>query len=148
MVRLAIALVVTAAACGGKTKDTTTAGSGSGSALYAKKLAVSWGISANGATKQDVFLQTTDDTGQQQSFPLGTYDGTCQVITPAPEMKAQTAVACTNNGAGVELDAVVQGEEIIVLRGQTKAGGAPDPMSRVEVTRVKAPGGAAVQVGT
>ena len=147
MVRFAMALVVAAAACGGKAKDTANAGSGSGTALYAKKLAVSWGISPNGAAKQDVFLQTTDETGQQQSFPLGTYDGTCQDITPAPEMKAATAVSCASNGEGVELDAVVQGEEIIVLRGTTKGGAAPDPMSRVEVTRVKAPGGAAVQVG-
>jgi hypothetical protein len=63
-------------------------------------------------------------------------------------MKAATAVACTSNGSGVEIDAVIDGETVIVLRGDVKDGGAPDPMSRVEIQRVKAPGGAAVQVGT
>ncbi|HEY1556747.1 MAG TPA: hypothetical protein VGF94_18050 [Kofleriaceae bacterium] len=150
MLRLAIALVALAA-CGGKVTDKST-GAGSGSAIYAKKVAVSWGIRAAGSAKQDVFLQVTDDAGAQQSYPLGTFEGTCQVITPKPEMKAATAVACTSNDTGTELDAVIegetiQGETVIIMRGDIKNGGAPDPMSRVEIQRVKAPPGAAVQVG-
>lgn len=132
MRRLAVLLLI--AACSGKAKKTDTAGPGSGSqALYAKKTSVSWGISGG-----DVFLQLTDETGKQTSYPLGTYTPECKAITPKPEMKAVTAVACT----GVELDAVISGDEIIVVKGD-----GTDPMAREEVTRVKAPGGAAVVVG-
>jgi hypothetical protein len=127
----AVALVLVMA-CSGKSKHVATAGSGS-QAVYAKKTSVSWGI-----TGGDVFLQLTDETGKQTSYPLGTYQGECKVITPAAEMKAMTGVSCT----GVELDAVVSADEIIVLKGN-----GTDPMSREEVTRVKAPGGSAVIVG-
>jgi hypothetical protein len=132
--RLAVVLLIVVGACSGKPKKTDTAGPGSGSqALYAKKTAVSWGISGG-----DVFLQLTDETGKQRSFALGTYTPECKTITPKPEMKAMTAVACT----GVELDAVISGDEIIVVKGD-----GTDPMAREEIQRVKAPGGAAVVVG-
>ena len=138
-------------ACGGKGKqDTANAGSGSGSgsqALYAKKMAISWGIEDHGGTKADVFLQTTDDTGKQTSYPLGTYDGVCKVFTPAPEMKAVTGVSCTSDHGGVELHAVVDSEQVIILKLVVQAGATPDPMSRTEVTRVAAPPGAKVEVG-
>ena len=147
MKRLAFFLI--AAACsGGGTKTTSTPGAGSGSAaIYAKKVVMSWGIQ-QGASSADVFLQTTDETGKQTSYPLGTYPGQCKVIVPAPEMKAVSAVACNQPATGVELDAVTTDEEIIILRANTQNGVAPDPMSRQEVTRVKAPGGAAIEAGT
>src|SRR6266850_3137046 len=150
MMRLGIIFACAAlAACGGKAKqDTTGAGSGSAPAIYAKKLALSWGIQQNGPAKNDVFLQTTDETGKQTSYPLGTYDGTCKIFTPAAEMKAVSGVSCTVDGnpAATELHAVVQGEDIIILKLATQQGSAPDPMSRTEVTRVSAPVGSKVEV--
>jgi len=147
MKRLAIILVL-AACSGGSKKASTTAGTGSGSAaLYAKKLSISWGIQP-GDTSADVYLQTTDETGAQVSYPLGTYQGQCRVITPAPEMKAVSAVQCNQPATGVELDAVTTDDEIIILKANTQNGVAPDPMSREEVTRVKAPGGAKIEAGT
>jgi hypothetical protein len=143
--RLAIILVL--AACSGGSKNAaTTAGAGSGSAIYGKKIAVSWGIQ-QAESSADVFLQTTDETGKQVSYPLGTYQGQCKVVTPAPEMKAITAVQCNQPATGVELDAVTTGDEIIILKANTQNGVAPDPMSREEVTRVKAPGGAKIEAG-
>ena len=138
MKRLAIAIALTACG-GGKKPDPATAGSGSGTVLYAKQLSVSWGITQN-PTKADLFLQTTDETGKQLSYSVGTYDGTCKTITPAAEMKALTGVSCTS---GIELDAVIQGDEIVVLKGK---GG--DPMAREEVTRIGAPPGAKIEAGS
>ena len=98
MKRLAIAIVLVSA-CSGKAKPTGADGSGSGPAIYAKKLAVSWGIqpTADGA---DLFLQTTDETGKQVSHPLGTYPGVCAVITPGKEMNAVTGVGCRDGATG------------------------------------------------
>jgi len=141
---LAIILVI-AACSGGSKKASTTASSGS-PAVYAKKISISWGIT-QGDASADVFLQTTDETGAQVSYPLGTYQGTCKVITPAPEMKAVSAVQCNQPATGVELDAVTTEDEIIILKANTQNGVAPDPMSREEVTRVKAPGGAKIEAG-
>lgn len=138
------------AACSGSGKKATTSGgtgSGSGPAIYAKKIVMSWGIQSHDQSA-DVYLQVTDETGKQTSYPLGTYQGRCKVITPAPEMKAVSAVACNQPATGVELDAVTTSEEIIILKADTQSGSAPDPMSRNEVLRVKAPGGAAVEAGT
>jgi len=143
-----LAFFLIAAACSGAGKKSTSAGGGSGSqALYAKKMVMSWGIQ-QGANSADVFLQTTDETGKQTSYPLGTYQGQCKVITPAASLKATTAVACNQVATGVELDAVVTEDEIIIIKGNTQNGNPPDPMAREEVTRVKAPGGAKVETGT
>ena|SRR5438874_12367868 len=138
MKRLAIAIVLVACG-GGKKSASTTAGSGSGQALYAKRFSVAWGITQN-TGKADVFLQATDETGKQLSYPLGTYDGDCKPIPPPEAMKALTACSCTG---GVEIDAVIQGDEIVVLKGK---GG--DPMAREEVTRIGAPPGAKIEAGT
>ncbi len=144
MHRLAIPLLlVAAAACSGKAKQgSTTAGSGS-QAIYAKKTLLSWGIEPGGGAA-DVFLQLTDETGKQTSYPLGNYQGECKVVTPAAEMKAVGAVQCMTGGTGIELDAVIDGEQVIVLKGHADTGVAPDPMAREEVTRVSAPPGSAV----
>ena len=139
MKRLAIAISLVAACSGGKKSPANAgSGSGSGSTMYAKQFSLSWGITQN-AGKADIFLQTTDETGKQLSYPLGTYDGECKTITPAAEMKALTAVSCSS---GIELDAVVQGSDIVVLKGKGS-----DPMAREEVTRVGAPPGAKIEVG-
>jgi hypothetical protein len=131
-------MVLVVMACSGTSKPAKTAGDGSGSqAIYAKKISVSWGIQGN-----DVFLQLTDETGKQTSYPVGTYAGECKIMTPAPDMKAVSGVTCTSGSDKVELDAVVSGPDIIVVKGN-----GADPMSRDEVTRVAAPGGAAVVVG-
>jgi hypothetical protein len=139
MKRLAIVLVL--AACSSGQKKTPGAGSGS-AAIYAKKISIGWGFQATG-TNIDVFLQTTDETGHQVSYPVGTYPGECKPIVPAAEMKALTGAACK----GLELHAVVQDQEIIILKLRTDQG-TPDPMAREEVTRIKAPGGAAIEAGT
>ncbi len=130
--RRLVVLLLFVTACGSKSKPAATAGSGS-QAIYAKKTSVGWGISGG-----EVFLQLTDETGKQTSYPLGTYTPECKVITPKPEMKAVTGVACQ----GVELDAVVSGEQVIVLTGD-----GTDPRAREEIQRAAAPGGAAVVVG-
>jgi hypothetical protein len=49
---------------------------------------------------------------------------------------------------GVELDAVINSGEIIVLRLDVQVGVTPDPMSRTEIMRVKAPAGSAVSPET
>lgn len=144
MMRLAIPLVLgAAAACGGKAKHDTGAGSGSAPALYAKKLSVAWTIQPTG-DKSDVFLAATDETGSAVSYPLGSYDGLCTVIKPAPEMQAVTGVRCAN----AELDVVANPDAVIVLKLRLEPGVTPDPMAREEVTRIKAPPGAKVEVGT
>ena len=143
MKEFVLAIVLVAACSGSKNKqDATTAGSGT--EVYAKKIALSWGISPQG-TSAEIFLQTTDETGKQISYPVGTYEGTCQVVKPASEMKALIAVNCTAGSAGTELQAVVSGAEIVVLKLHVQLGTAPDPMAREEVTRVKAPPGAAIE---
>jgi hypothetical protein len=149
MFRLVICFALGAlVACAGKDKKDTQAVAGSG-AIYAKKLALSWGISESG-TQELVYLQTTDETGKQTSFPLGSYDGICKVFNPSADMNAVTGVSCTVDGSptGTELHAVVQGEDIIILKLVTQQGTAPDPMARTEVTRVSAPTGAKVEVGS
>jgi hypothetical protein len=147
MLRLGIVIVLGAlVACGGKGKQ-DTASAGSGSAIYAKKMAISWGLEDHDGAKADIFLQTTDETGKQTSYPLGTYDGACKVFTPAPEMKALTGVSCTTDQGATELHAVVDGEQVIILKLIVQKGTTPDPMSRTEVTRVAAPTGAKVEVG-
>ena len=147
--RLAFVLIALAAtSCGAGKKTPANAGNGSGSAaIYAKKMVMSWGIQQHD-NAADVFLQTTDETGKQTSYPLGTYQGQCKVITPAASLKAESAVACNQVATGVELDATITDEEIIILKGNTQNGNPPDPMSREEVTRVKAPGGAKVEAGS
>jgi hypothetical protein len=150
MKRLAIAFLSVAvfAACSGKSKGgTTTTGEGSGSgsaAIYGKKYVVSFGITQS-ASSAEVFLQTTDETGHQVSHPLGTFAGQCQLIKPAEDMKAVSGVNCTSTGSekGLELDAVISGSEIIILKLDVQVGVAPDPMARTEVTRVRAPAGSA-----
>src|SRR5512140_1237945 len=123
MVRVAIVLVL-ASACSGKAKPaTTTAGSGSGSqALYAKKISVSWGVSPGDGGQASVFLQTTDETGKQTSYPVGSYTGDCKPMKPAAELKAVSGIACTANAQVVELDATVSGEEIVVMKGSAAQG--------------------------
>ncbi len=137
---LVLAILLVAACSGGKKKQDTTA-TGSGSAIYAKKILVSWGIASKG-TSAEIFLQTTDETGKQTSYPVGTYEGTCQVIKPTEDMKALSGVNCTG---GTELHAVVNDADIVVLKMKVQVGVTPDPMAREEVTRVKAPAGAAIE---
>jgi hypothetical protein len=153
MMRCAIALLVisalVSAGCSGKSKHTASPGTGSGSAaIYAKRFLISFGITQN-ASAADVFLQSTDETGKQVSHALGSFDGQCQVIKPAEDMKAVTGVNCTTGSAanpGVELDAVIMGDEVIVLKLPVQVGTPPDPMSRTEVARVKAPAGSSIEL--
>jgi hypothetical protein len=144
MKRFVLAIVLVAACSGSKQKQDTT-GSGSGSAVVlVKKVAVSWGISQKGSSAE-VFLETTDETGKRVSHPVGTYSGTCQVIKPAADMNALSGVNCTAGDAGVELHAVINDADIVVLKLKVQVGVTPDPMAREEVTRVKAPMGAAIE---
>lgn len=139
MTRLAITLAMVAACSAGPKKPATTGSGSGGPAVYAKKIVIGWGFQKAAATT-DVFLQTTDETGKQVSYPLGNYPGECTLIIPDPAMKAVSGVGCK----GVQLHAVVQDEDIIILKLRTD-GGTPDPMARDEVTRVKAPGGSAIE---
>jgi hypothetical protein len=153
MKRLAFVLVVVAACSSGQKKTSSAgggAGSGSGSgsggpALYAKKVGLGWGFQRPSSTSTDVFLEATDETGKQTSYPLGTFAGECKRTTPGAEMKALIGAACTTGGSGIELHVVVQDQNIIVLKLRTDPGVKPDPMAREEITRVKAPGGAAIE---
>lgn len=158
MTRLMIALAACAltAACpagkqGGTTGTTgTTDGAGTGtasqrSAVLAKKLLLSWGITPEGELA-DIYLATTDETGKQVSHQVGRYKGKCSKITPAKEMNALTGVACVTGGGGTELHAVRRADEIVVVQLGTAPGVAPDPMAREEVKSVKVPTGVAVEV--
>lgn len=150
MKALVLAILCAVACSGSKNKQDTTAGtgsaagSGSGSAIYGKKVVVSWGITQQGSSSE-VFLQTTDETGRQVSYPLGTYLGTCQVIKPAEVMKALTGVNCTAGDVGVELHAIINPPDIIVVKLPVEVGVTPDPMAREEIKRVQAPAGAAIE---
>src|SRR5438874_9503793 len=94
-----IAFTILAAACSGKSKPPKTAGAGSGSqALYAKRYIISFTISQD-TSSAEVFLQTTDEVGQQVSHSLGTFAGTCKVIKPAAEMHAVSGVNCAMAGS-------------------------------------------------
>jgi hypothetical protein len=157
MARLVIALALVAAGRGGARtagsnepgKDRTGSGSGEVAAPGAKKLAVSWGIEQHGSAA-DVFLATTDETGKQVSHPLGTYRGVCSVIAPGKEMNAVTGVGCRDGATGTELHAIVERgreQEIIVVKLRVDEGVKQDPMAREEVTRIKVPLGAKVQIG-
>src|SRR5687768_2673047 len=118
---LVLAIVLVAACSGSKHKQDTAA-SGSGSAVVlAKKLAISWGISQKGSSA-DVFLETTDETGKRVSYPVGTYEGTCQVIKPADDMKALSGVNCTAGNAGTELHAVISDADVVVLKLKVQVG--------------------------
>lgn len=147
MTRLAIALLACAvcaliAGCPSKKGGTTTTG---GPAIPAKKLVLSWGITQEGELS-DVFLATTDETGNQVSHQVGRYKGKCARFTPAKEMNALTGVECVTGGGGTELHAVQRGDEIVVVLMGTTPGVKPDPMAREAVTSVKVPIGVAVEV--
>jgi hypothetical protein len=152
MARLVIALALVAA-CSGAARNGTGqndpkdgAASGAVAAPRAKTFAVSWGIEQHGS-KADVFLATTDETGKQVSHPLGTYQGVCSVITPGKEMNAVTGVGCRDGATGTELHAVIQREDIVILKLRVDQGVKQDPMAREEVTRIQVPLGAKLQVG-
>lgn len=143
MTRLVIAILMIAS-CSGSAKQAKN----TEPPPPAKKVSLSWGIEKQGEMA-DIFLATTDETGKQISTPVGRYKGDCSVITPAKEMNALTGVACRTGGTGTELHAIVQGgDEVIILQLGINEGVAPDPMSREEVTRVKIPLGAKIEVGT
>lgn len=146
MKALVLAILCAAVCSGSKNKQdsTTTGPEGSGSDILPKKVVVSWGIAQQG-TSSDVYLQTTDETGKQVSYPLGTYLGTCQVIQPAAEMRALTGVNCTAGSVGVELHLIIKAPDIIVVKMPVELGIAPDPMSREEIKRVTVPAGAAIE---
>ena len=145
MKRIALALVVaagivTVAACHKKAEPTGPKGT-----IIAKKIQLSWGLSPHGAGS-DVYLQTTDETGAQVSHNLGTFPGQCAETKVGPEMHALTAVACTGADAGTELHVVIQNnEDVVILKLLTRTGVAPDAMAREELTRFKAPPGAAIE---
>jgi hypothetical protein len=143
MMRLALAILLVAAACPGN-KAKPGGGSGSGTPVYAKKMMVGWGFQQQ-ASQAEVFLETTDETGKQTSYPLGTFAGQCEVKKPAEDMRAITGVACKAGATGIELHAVIAREEVVVLELRVDDGVIPDPMARKEIRRVKAPGGAAIE---
>lgn len=144
---LAFVLVLSTTACSGKSKGATTGGAaGSGSAVVAKMVHVTWGIHQQDAAAE-VFLQTTDETGRQVSHPLGSFPGQCSVIKPVDAMEAVSGVSCKQGATGIELHAVVRDPDIIVLKLRVDDGVTPDPMAREEVTRVKIPVGAGVEAG-
>lgn len=141
---LSIAIALLACGCPGKKKESTTVATGSGTGLthLVKKTVVSWGFSPAGSSTE-VFLATTDETGAQISHPVGSFPGTCEKITAAKEMNAIIAAKCAPEGiAGVEIHAVKQNNEIIVLK---MSAATADPMAREEINRVAVTLGAAIE---
>ena len=143
MKRLALAILLVACSGGKAKQDKTSGGSG---AVYAKKVVVTWGIQPKGSASE-VFLQTTDEIGKQVSHPVGTFDGACTVIKPAADMKAVSGVNCTAGSQGIELHAVVNPPQIVVLKLRVELGVTPDPMQREELTRVTVASDAAIEAG-
>jgi len=139
---LVVASALALSACPGKHKKPAT-GTGSGSAVMAKRYVVSWGIT-QGASSAEIFLQVTDETGKQVSHPVGTFQGTCSATTPAPEMRALIAAQCKAGATGTEVQAVHQNDQLVVVRMRIDQGVTPDPMGREEVTHVDIPIGIAV----
>lgn len=141
---LPIAIAFLLMACPSKKKDSTTVATGSGTGLthLVKKTVVSWGFSPTGGNSE-VFLATTDETGSAVSHPVGTFPGTCEKITAAKEMNAIIAAKCAPEGmAGVEIHAVKQTNEIIILK---MSAATADPMAREEIKRVTITLGAAIE---
>ncbi len=138
-------LAIVSLACPGKKKDSSTIATGSGTGLthLVKHTVVSWGFSQSDGNTE-VFLVTTDETGAAISHPVGSYPGTCEKFTAAKEMNAIIAAKCATEGqAGVELHAVKQTNEIIVLK---MSGATADPMAREEIKRVAVALGSAIEV--
>jgi hypothetical protein len=132
-------------ACGGAQPKTSSAG---GTPVVAKRVSVSWGISPDGEMA-DLYLQTTDETGSQQSHELGRYKGTCAPATAAPEMNALTALDCKAGNGGTELQVVLHGgDELVIMQLGFTDGTKPDPMERQEVKRIKVPLGAKIEAGS
>ena len=151
MLRLAMFAGILGAACSGAPPPTpTNAEPGAGPAVYAKKIALSWAFQKV-AVGTEVFLQTTDETGKQVSYSLGSFEGDCKPNAPSPDMKAVTGAACFGSASPVELHAVVHDRDVVVLKlradATATAGGRPDPMSREELQRIPVPPGAGVGVG-
>ncbi len=141
---LPIAIALLLAACPSKKKTTTTVATGSGTGLthLVKKTVLSWGFSPGGGNSE-VFLAATDETGSAVSHPVGSFPGTCEKITAAKEMNAIIAAKCAPAGmAGVEIHAVKQTNEIIILK---MSGATADPMAREEIKRVTITLGAAIE---
>jgi len=139
-----VSLLILLVGCPNKKKDPTTVATGSGTGLthLVKKTVVSWGFSPAGGNSE-VFLATTDETGSQISHPVGSFPGTCEKITAAKEMNAIIAAKCATEGqAGVELHAVKQTNEIIILK---MSAATADPMAREEIKRVAITLGAAIE---
>ncbi len=141
MIALAFGLALVAA-CSGKGKKTTTNGDNH---MLAKKVSLAWGFQVEG-DQTDVFLAATDETGKQVSHPVGKFPGACSKITTPKEMTALIAVGCKVGGTGIELHAVVQDNQIVIMKmTATPDGATPDPMAREEVARVGVPLGAAIE---
>ncbi len=141
---IAIAVLVVVCGCPSKNKDAKTIATGSGTGLthLVKKTVVSWGFSPGGGNTE-VFLATTDETGAQVSHPVGSFPGTCSTFTAAKEMNAIIAAKCATEGmAGVEIHAVKQNNEIIVLK---MSAATADSMAREEVKRVAITLGASIE---
>lgn len=150
MNRLAFALALALAACSGSAKkeDTTTGGGGGGTPIIAKRVSLSWGVTPQGEMA-DLFLQTTDETGQQVSHELGRWKGTCTKVEPAAGTNALIVLDCRTGETGTQLQAILHGgDEIVIMKLGIEGGVAGDPMSREEVKRIKIPLGAKVEAGT
>ena len=151
MHRLVIALALLGACH--KTKPATTAGAGSGSgsadgsgdeAPFARRVAISWGISQQAKTA-DVYLAATDERGQQVSHPLGSFPGTCTVVTAAKGMQALIALACKDGATGIELHAIDRRDRVIILKMRADDGVKPDPMAREQIAEIEVPLGAKIE---
>lgn len=151
MHRLAISLMVLTFACSsrGKYDSTLPAGESSGPPPLAKRVSLAWGIqpTTSGEPMADLFLALTDETGKVASHELGRWKGACEVVTPAKEMNALTAMRCTTGATGTELQVTTQGgDKIIVLQLGIDDGVTPDPMAREEVKTISVPLGVAISV--
>jgi len=142
----AIVAALVGSACPGPAAKDPTDGTGSGPPPLAKKVALSWGVQAQGEMT-DLYLALRDETGSSASHELGRWKGACEVITPAPEMNALSGVRCKTGGTGSELHVVTQGgDKIIVLKMGWDEGAPQDPMSREEVKTISVPLGVAISV--
>src|SRR5262245_9622303 len=101
-----------------------------------KSVAISLQAAADGDVSH-VFLAAMDETGKTTSYPVGDVPGACAAI--AADGADLVTLECKGGASTVRVHAITQSQDVVVLRENIAAGGAPDPMNREEIGRYSMP---------